>query len=155
MALIKVTCQKCGCVSEAQRSTAKYCTGCLKQRKRERNSAWRKTDAGRASRREYKKRAYQDEEKRAKQLACQKRYYERNKKRWKQERQPESVVWVGGVEAFEAAKDAGELEYCPRMCVKMKRLPCGERGECWTGKRCERVHSKGVKLIPKSLKFNW
>ena len=153
MALIKVTCQQCGCTFEAQRSTAKYCLECLKARKRERNAAWRKTDAGRASRREYKKRAYQNEEERAKQLARQRRWYEKKKLRIQQEKK-EAVVWTGGLDEFQAAREAGALEYCPRMRVKMKILPCGERGECWTGERCERVHSKGVKRMPESLKFN-
>lgn len=39
----------------------------------------------------------------------------------------------------------GEMEYCPRMHVRMVNLPCGQRPECWGGNNCERAKSKGVK----------
>ena len=40
-----------------------------------------------------------------------------------------------------------EMHFCQRMRVKMKTLPCGQRGECYNGKKCEFAPEKPARKI--------
>ena len=115
---IKMICGICGCTFEAKRPGAMFCKDCRAEAKRRREKKRREE---KAKLRPPKKKKEPPQKKRA--FICQ---------------QPLSG------EKIIVAND-GEMEYCPRMHVRMVDLPCGQRPECWGGNNCERAKSKGIK----------
>lgn len=50
---------------------------------------------------------------------------------------PEIVAQMSEIQTnLKAWEAAGEMHYCERMRLRCKNLPCGQRGECYAGKKC-------------------
>lgn len=115
---IKMTCGICGCMFEAGRPGTMFCKDCRAEAKRRREKKRREE---KAKLRPPKEKKVKSQGKRAFICQC-----------------PPSGEKI-------IVANAGEMEYCPRMHVRMVNLPCGQRPECWGGNNCERAKSKGVK----------